>query len=132
MPGCKYIYIYSLNFKFYCLQVIMLITNVHPLKQKHNNNTHGEILFYFILFYLFIWQRERTQAGVVAEGEADLPPSREPDAGPDPRTLKSWPESRSRVRRLTDYATQVLQWPPCFNLFSLLIQTYQIYTKHNR
>jgi len=33
--------------------------------------------------------RERTQAGGVREGEAGFPPSREPDAGLDPRTLGS-------------------------------------------
>jgi len=33
--------------------------------------------------------REGTQAGGVGEGEADLLPSREPDAGLDPRTLES-------------------------------------------
>jgi len=31
--------------------------------------------------------REGTQAGAVGEGEAGLPLSREPDVGPDPRTL---------------------------------------------
>jgi len=33
--------------------------------------------------------REGTQAGGVGEGEAGFPPSREPDAGLDPRTLGS-------------------------------------------
>jgi len=46
---------------------------------------------YFLRFYLFICQRERerAQAGGAAqgEGEAGPPVSRDPDAGPDPRTL---------------------------------------------
>jgi len=33
--------------------------------------------------------REGTQAGGVGEGEAGFPLSKEPDAGPDPRTLRS-------------------------------------------
>ena len=44
------------------------------------------------------------QAGGEAEGEgeADSPLNREADAGLGPRTLKSWPELKSRVRRLND------------------------------
>jgi len=34
-------------------------------------------------------ERERAQAGGGAEGEADSPPSREPDMGLDPRTPRS-------------------------------------------
>jgi len=49
------------------------------------------IFFFFFKFYLFDIETERegTQAGGVEEGEAGLPPSREPDAGLDPRTLGS-------------------------------------------
>jgi len=39
--------------------------------------------------------REVTQAGGEGEGEAGLPPSREPDVGLDPRTLRSWPEPKA-------------------------------------
>ncbi|XP_034871681.1 multivesicular body subunit 12B isoform X2 [Mirounga leonina] len=45
-----------------------------------------------IFFFFFLTERDsesRTQAGGVGEGEAGLPPSREPDAGLDPRTLGS-------------------------------------------
>ena len=34
-------------------------------------------------------ERENTQAGGVGEGEAGFPLSREPNAGPDPRTQQS-------------------------------------------
>jgi len=39
--------------------------------------------------------REGTQTGGVGEGEAGFPPSREPDAGLDPRTLGSGPEPKA-------------------------------------
>ena len=34
-------------------------------------------------------ERERENEGMVGEGEADFPGSREPDVGLDPRTLRS-------------------------------------------
>jgi len=44
------------------------------------------------ILFIYLTQRdtarERTQAGGVGEGEAGLPPSREPDAGLHPRTLR--------------------------------------------
>jgi len=39
--------------------------------------------------------REGTQTGGVGEGEAGFPPSREPDAGLNPRTLGSGPEPKA-------------------------------------
>jgi len=60
------------------------------------NNIHVYYWFSFFLFFflkiLFIHLTERdtaregTQAGGLGEGEAGFPPSREPDAGLDPRT----------------------------------------------
>ena len=43
------------------------------------------------------------------ETQADAPLSAEPHAGPDPTTLRSQPELKSRVRHLTDCTTQVPQ-----------------------
>ena len=42
-------------------------------------------------------QKEREK-----EKQADAPQSVEHDAGLDPRTLRSWPEPKSRVGHLTD------------------------------
>ena len=58
----------------------------------------------FFLKILFIWEREHAGAEAEAEGEgeADSPLSREPNAGLDPRTLRSWPEPKSRVGQLQE------------------------------
>ena len=69
--------------------------------------------------YIYLFEREsereRAWAGWRAEGEresqADSVPSTEPNAGLHLTTLRSWPEPKSRVGRLTDWATQV---PPVF------------------
>ena len=55
-------------------------------------------IFFFKDFYLFAREREYTQAG--REGgrsrrEAGSLPSKEPDAGLDPRTLGSGPEPKA-------------------------------------
>ena len=68
---------------------------------------------------LFIYFRERvsTQAGRSLEGEgerepqADSPLSTEPNLELNPRTLKSWPEPKSRVRCLTSWDTQASPFP---------------------
>ena len=56
-------------------------------------------LFFKKNIYLFIWERGRERAqvgeGAEGEGEADFPLSREPDAGLDPKTLRSWPEVKA-------------------------------------
>ena len=53
------------------------------------------LLIYFLRFYPFISERERKSpqvgGGPPAAGEADSPLSREPDVGPNPWTLRSWP-----------------------------------------
>ena len=50
--------------------------------------------FFKIFTYLFDTERQRAQAGVTAEGEAEVgsPLSKEPDVGLRPRTLRSGPE----------------------------------------
>ena len=67
------------------------------------------------------WERERAWAcawveggaegegEVVRESQADSLLSTEPDAGLNLTTLRSWPELKSTVRRLTGWATQVPQ-----------------------
>ena len=49
------------------------------------------LLFFNLIFktILFIYLFERAEAGGAGEGEADSPLSGEPDAGLDPRTLRS-------------------------------------------
>jgi len=51
------------------------------------------ILFFLKILFIYLTERdierEGTQAEEVGEGEAGLPPSREPDVGLDPRTLGS-------------------------------------------
>ena len=105
---------------------------VYPLVDRHmgcfhfsavTNNVAVNILgsfcvdrcFLFFFFsppkiYLFILERERESMCKQGEGqrekEKQTPLNREADAGLDPRTLKSWPELKSRVRRLNDWATQ--------------------------
>ena len=63
--------------------------------------------------YLFILEREREHMCVrwgggegERESQADSTLSTEPDAGLDPRTLRSRPELKARARRLTDCAPQ--------------------------
>ena len=57
--------------------------------------------FFFLRFFLFIWEREwareRTLARgeAEAEGEADSPPAREPDTGLNLRTPGSWPKLKA-------------------------------------
>ena len=55
------------------------------------------IFLFFFLSYLFIWERERERMrtnGGEGEGEANFPMSRVPNAGLDPRTLRSRPEQK--------------------------------------
>ena len=58
-----------------------------------------ELLFTlnFLKIYLFDRERERTQAGGVAEGEGEAgsPMSRDPNSGFQPRTLGSQPEPKA-------------------------------------
>ena len=45
---------------------------------------------------LFLFEKENEQwGGAEGERETDSPPSRKPDAGLDPRTLRSQPEPKS-------------------------------------
>ena len=78
-----------------------------------------------MFFKVYFWERE--QAG---EGQRERAREREreriksrlwlsaqsPMQGLNPRTVRSWRESRSRVRRLTDWATQVPENLLHFNL----------------
>ena len=58
------------------------------------------------------WEWEHTQEQGKGRGkQADSPLSMGSHAKLDPRTLRSWPELKSRVRHLTDWATQEpLKW----------------------
>ena len=55
--------------------------------------------FFFIFFHLFIWKRERAQAGGVAEGEAGST-HREPDVGFDPGSPGSRPGPKAGAKPL--------------------------------
>ena len=77
------------------------------------------ILLLFFFFFFFFWERERESTWVAERGKrgggrGDRIPTGsmldgEPYAKPDPTTLRSWPELKSRVRRLTNWATQTPQ-----------------------
>ena len=59
-------------------------------------------------------EKDKAWAGAGAGAEKEKNPqadslSVESDVGMDPRTLKSWPELKSRVRHLSNWATQVPQ-----------------------
>ena len=55
--------------------------------------------FFFLRYYLFIWQTEiiSRQRGRRGGGEAGSPLSREPNAELHPRTLGSWPEPKAEA-----------------------------------
>lgn len=68
----------------------------------------AKIVFFSFLFCfcLFIWHRKRQrerehQQGGVGEGEAGLPPSREPNTGLDPRVLGSCPVPKADTQQLS-------------------------------
>ena len=98
----------------------------HFLPSIPRNNHFHSFLFYFIIWksiYLF-WEREsvsREGAERKSEGEN----IQQADMGLDPATLRSWPELRSRVSRLMDWATQA--WLiPFWKLFMIYSSTCQI------
>ena len=69
-------------------------------------------LIYNMLFYLFniYWEREIEHAqssrkGAAREGERESQAGSMLRVGLDPTTVRSWPEPKSRVRHLTDWAT---------------------------
>ena len=47
------------------------------------------IIIIIFLRFIYLTEREYKQGEQQAEGEAGSPPSKEPDAGLDPRTLRS-------------------------------------------
>ena len=68
--------------------------NIMDLKNKANN------AFFKDFIYLVETKREQTHKGkregrAEGEGEADSPLSKEPDAGLNPRTLRSWAEPKA-------------------------------------
>lgn len=68
---------------------------------------NSKLLFFNFLKDLFIWDRATEREGrgrVRGEGEAGSLLSRDPDMGPDPRTLRAI-MSRKEDRCLTDWAT---------------------------
>ena len=60
--------------------------------------------FYFFIEFMYWFERQREIERAwawgwwrEAEGEADSPPSREPNVGLHPRTLGSWPEPKAEA-----------------------------------
>ena len=71
-----------------------------------------ESFFFFFKIYLLIWERERMCKQAEGEGETlkQTPCwAWSPNAGPDPMTLRSWSELKSRVGCSADWATQAPQ-----------------------
>ena len=71
-------------------------------------------LFYFLRFYSFIYLRAGVEGGAEEEGQADSMPSVGPKMAFGLTNLKSWPELKSRLKWLTDLATQVPQKSICY------------------
>ena len=72
--------------------------------------------FYFIflmfLYFIIYFEREREQGRGRERGRERIPSrlctvSTEPDVGSNSQTVRSWREPKSRVQRLTNWATQV-------------------------
>ena len=70
----------------------------------------------FFKIYLFISERERRErehvsgergTGKGKESQSNTPLSTEPDVGLNLMIRRSWPEPKSRIRRSTDWTTQV-------------------------
>ena len=92
--------------------------DLHQRKKKASEIVHMGINLYNLLLFkylfkkicLFILEREWEWAwvrgGAVEKNlQADSPPNKEPNAGLDLMTLKSWPEPKSKFEHLTDWAT---------------------------
>jgi len=88
---------------------------------------------------LFIYLRESMSGGGV-EGEAGSPPSREPDAGLDPKTPRSWPEPKAdaqptepRRHPWGTFSDVFFKWSIMNNepiLITLLTIVANVYFKH--
>ena len=76
------------------------------------------IYSFFKIFYLFIRERVSEQGGRGKEYQADFLLRMEPPTDLDPTTLRSWPELKSRVGCLTNWATQM---PLCFCLLKTIL-----------
>ena len=61
------------------------------------------ILFCFVLFLFILRERRRNRE---SERERERIPSRLQCGGSNSRTMRSWPELKPRVSRLTDWTTQ--------------------------
>ena len=84
----------------------------------HSEENHTLISFFFFKFIYLFWERERArkfesrgEAKREAEGEREsqagfAPPVHSPTRGANSRTARSFPEPKSRVRRLTEWTTQ--------------------------
>lgn len=74
-------------------------------------------------FLFFFFKRVRRAVGAEGDGEresqADSTLSVEPIAGFDLTILRSWPEWKSRVRALADWATQAHPSPPSQQLYNM-------------
>lgn len=49
---------------------------------------------FFLISFIYLFERERAEEGRGSEGEADSLRSGEPNTGLDPETLGSWPEQK--------------------------------------
>ena len=78
----------------------------------------GTIVNGIIFYYLFIlreWACEQERAERENPKEVLHCQHGAWGRGPNPWTVRSWPEPKSRVRRLADWATQVPPPQDCFN-----------------
>ena len=90
----------------YFLRGYLVLTSMHYYRPILRSS------FFFFFQDLFIYLREKESRGGSRgrggekESQTDSTLSMKPNVGLDPRTLKSWPEAKPRVRSSTDYATQ--------------------------
>ena len=89
------------------------VLKTHPSWRKYIKlqMDHFSFLNNFLMFIYVFFERESLSGGGAErekerESQAGYTLSTEPNTGLDFTTLRSWPEPKSRVRRLTNWATQ--------------------------
>ena len=103
------------NYRYQCLVPDFIYLFIINLFIVPDFNGKSISVYFFFKFIYFERQRERESAGA-SRGEAGRESqavftlsAQSPMQGSNSRTMRSWPEPKSRVRCLTDWATQA----PC-------------------
>ena len=93
---------------------LVLCPNQVSLSLQNNVQKGAELfkMLFFPLRFIYLFERER-------ESQADSQQRLEPNSGLNLKTLRSWPEQKSRVRRLANWATQVSPFTQSYPLHLL-------------